>query len=250
MIRALIVDDEEPARELLRAFLARTGKVDVVGEAGNGDDALRLLDATRADAVFLDVQMPGMSGLDVAARFAARDLPPLVVFVTAYDRYAIEAFELSAADYLLKPFDSARLNVAVDRLSHRLENAPAAARDLRVLIDRLLPSSQRQVVLKTNGRHLFVEPREIEWIESDGKDARVHFASSTAPVVVRESLAGLVERLDPGTFVRVHRSAVVNRHHVREVQPWFKGDFVIVLRRGARVTSGRTYRDTVLRLIG
>jgi two-component system LytT family response regulator len=224
--------------------------VAVVGEAGDGAEAVRLIAAARPDVVFLDVQMPGMSGLDVAAALDAARSPPLVVFVTAYDRYAIQAFEVSACDYLLKPFDAARLDATVRRVVARLRDAagPDAA-ELRELL-RTLSAEPAPLALRVEDRHVFVDPRDIEWIEMDGKEARVHLvAGRGAPLVVREPMRRLEARLDASTFLRVHRSAIVNRHHVREMQPWFKGEQVLVLRGGARVITGPTYGDAVTRLL-
>ncbi|AHG92439.1 response regulator receiver (plasmid) [Gemmatirosa kalamazoonensis] len=250
VVRAVVVDDEEPARELLRALLGERGGVDVVGEAGDGAEAVRTIDATRPDVVFLDVQMPGMSGLEVAAALGRAASPPLVVFVTAYDRYAIQAFEVSACDYLLKPFDAARLDATVRRVAARLRDAGAtSAAQLRELL-RLVAADPAPLALKVDDRHVFVDPRDVEWIEMDGKEARVHLvAGRGAPLVVRESMRSLEARLDAATFLRVHRSAIVNRHHVREMQPWFKGEQVLVLRGGARVITGPTYSDAVTRLL-
>jgi len=249
VVRAVVVDDEEPARELLRALLAERGGVEVVGEAGDGADAVRVVAAARPDVVFLDVQMPGMSGLDVAAALDAAGAPPLVVFVTAYDRYAIQAFEVSACDYLLKPFDAARLDATVRRVVARLRDTGRPSAELRELL-RTLAAEPAPLALRVEDRHVFVDPRDIEWIEMDGKEARVHLvAGRGAPLVVRESMRRLEARLDASTFLRVHRSAIVNRHHVREMQPWFKGEQVLVLRGGARVITGPTYSDAVTRLL-
>jgi two-component system LytT family response regulator len=193
--------------------------------------------------------MPGMSGTDVAAALS-RSGAPLVVFVTAYDQYAVRAFELSACDYLLKPFDAGRLGATMERVAARLRGEPHdAGAAVRELLRRL--TRPEPIVVKLDGRHLFLDAAEIEWIEAVGKDARVHLAApaGTAPLVTRESMNSLEARLDPATFLRVHRSAIVNRRHIRELQPWFKGDYVVILRRGARVTTGRTYRDAVRRLI-
>jgi two-component system LytT family response regulator len=246
-IRALIVDDEEPARQLLRAFLAQWPDVQVVGEAADGAAAVALVRTLAPDLVFLDVQMPGMTGFDVVAALDAEKLPA-IVFVTAYDQYALKAFEVSACDYLLKPFDSDRLATTMRRVIARsaaTEREVSAA--LRSLLAHVRAPAIEQVVVKVDGRHLFLAPDQVEWIEAVGKDARLHVAG--APVLVRESMNSLEQRLDPARFFRVHRSAIVNRGHIREMQSWFKGDYVFILRSGARVVSGRTYRAAVQRLL-
>jgi len=247
-VRAIIVDDEEPARELMRSFLAQYSDVDIVGEAGDGATAVSLTKRVTPDVVFLDVQMPTMSGFDVLAALGA-DNAPVVVFVTAYDDYALRAFEVSACDYLLKPFDADRFANTMRRVLGRVHDLSLRASGqsaIRAVLEHVR-SVQDRVVVKSDGRHLFLDAGEIEWLEVVGKETRVHVGTSV--VAVRESLNTLVERLDPGRFVRVHRSAVVNRSHIREMQPWFKGDYVLIMRSGARVVSGRTYRDQVRRLI-
>jgi two-component system LytT family response regulator len=244
-IRTLIVDDEVPARELLRAFLERQADVEIVGEAGDGEAALEMIRRLSPELVFLDVQMPGPNGLDVVASLAMHELP-LIVFVTAYDQYALRAFEVSACDYLLKPFDADRLASTMRRVLARRSGEDVAA-TIRALVAHVQSSRDQQVVVKSDGRHLFLQSDEIEWIEAVGKDLRVHLGSNV--LVVREPLNSLERRLDPTTFLRVHRSAIVNRRRIREVQPWFKGDFVLILRSGARVMTGRTYRNAVGRLL-
>jgi two-component system LytT family response regulator len=252
-IRTIIVDDEEPARELLRAFLAEWPDIVVVGEASEGASAVKLLEESCPDLVFLDVQMPGMSGLEVVASLQPGQLP-LVVFVTAYDQYALKAFELSACDYLLKPFDARRLGTTVERVVARRREAgsPSAAKSVQELLRLAGVRPTQPLVVKVDGKHVFLDPNDIEWIEAIGKDCRIHLlGSGVAPpaLVVRESMQSLEMRLERATFRRVHRSAIVNSRQIREVQPWFRGDYVIILRRGARVVSGRTYRDVVRTLL-
>ena len=248
-LTTVIVDDEEPARELLRALLGAMPDVRVVGEAADGAAALDVVSRARPDVVFLDVQMPGMNGIDVARALAERGEMPAVVFVTAYDQYAVRAFDVSAADYLLKPFDADRLGAALARVRQRRTGADA---EMIGALHRMLSAARgtaaERVVVKVDGRHIFLGADEIEWVEAVGKEVRVH-ANGTA-LTVRESMTSLESRLDPSRFVRVHRSAIVNRAHVREMQPWFKGDYVLILKRGTRVVTGRTYRAAVQRLLG
>lgn len=247
-IRALIVDDEEPARELLRVFLARWPEVTIVGEAGDGRTAIEMTRRLAPDIVFLDVQMPRLSGFDVVSALDADSLP-LIVFVTAYDQYALRAFEVSACDYLLKPFDADRFANTMRRvLSRREEPAHSARAAVRSLLAAVQLNTTEQVVVKVEGRHVFLDPSEIEWIEAVRKDALVHLGAKT--LLVRESMTNLEQRLDPTRFLRVHRSAIVNRTYIREMQPWFKGDYVLIMRGGARIVSGHTYRENVRRLIG
>jgi two-component system, LytTR family, response regulator len=242
-IRTLIVDDEDPARELLRTFLAAWPEVEIVGEAADGAAAIDLARRLSPDLMFLDVQMPRVGGFDVVAALDERTMP-LVVFVTAYDQYAIRAFEVSACDYLLKPFDAERMAATMRRvIARRADPARSTHAEIRALLGKWSGAKDRQLVVKTDGRHMFLDSDDVEWIEAVGKDARLHLG--TKSVLVRESMNSLAARLDANRFVRVHRSAIINRAFVREAQPWFKGDYVFILKSGARVTSGRTYRQQV-----
>jgi two-component system LytT family response regulator len=187
--------------------------------------------------------MPRVSGFDVVAALEERAMP-LVVFVTAYDQYAIRAFEVSACDYLLKPFDAERMAATMRRvIARRAEPARGVRTELQALIGEWNSAKGRQLVVKTDGRHVFLDTDDIEWIEAVGKDVRLYLTAKN--ILVRESMNALASRLDMNRFVRVHRSAIINRAFVREAQPWFKGDYVFIMKSGARVTSGRTYRDQV-----
>jgi two-component system LytT family response regulator len=246
--RIVLVDDEEPARELLRSMIEEWPDATIVGEAADGATALRLIRETSPDLVFLDIQLPGESGLDVAIRLADAPHAPLIVFVTAYDRYAVRAFELNACDYLLKPLDADRLNATMLRISQRRPDAIiAAVAAIRALVEGARPAADARLVVKVDERHVFVVQSEVEWIEAIDKEMHVH--TNAGVLRVRESMSSLEARLSPATFIRVHRAAIVNRNHVREIQSWFKGDFAIILKSGARVLSGRTHRSAVERLL-
>jgi two-component system LytT family response regulator len=246
-VRALIVDDEEPARRLLRALLSVWSRVSVIGEAADGEAAASLIRDERPDLVFLDVQMPRMTGFDVVAAISPESMPT-VVFVTAYDQYALRAFEVSACDYLLKPFDEDRLAMAVQRALERHDQRnQLTGAALRSLLSEVRQSPESQIVLKVDGRHVFLSPSEIDWIEASGKELRVHVGKNA--LVVRESMSSLELRLEPHRFIRVHRSAMVNRSRIREMQPWFQGEYVLILRDGTKVTTGRSYREAVQRLV-
>jgi two-component system, LytTR family, response regulator len=248
VLSALIVDDEQPARELMISLLRAWPSVDIVGEAADGASALRLIASTLPDLVFLDVQMPGGSGFDVISALPPEH-HPIIVFTTAFDAYALRAFEVSAYDYLLKPFDAARLAKTMARvLDLETRSEQLAQSRFRALAGHLRGPGSDAVVVKSDGRHIFLRRDEIEWIEAVGKEARFHMKGKT--IETRETMTALESRLDPAHFVRVHRSAIVNRKHVAQVQSWFKGDFVIVLSGGARVVSGRTYRSSVHALLG
>ena len=248
VLRTVIVDDEEPARELLRALLAGVADVDVVGEAGGGMEALAIIERLSPDLAFLDIQMPEMNGIDVAQALSERAALPAIVFVTAFDQYAVRAFELCALDYLLKPFDADRLEAAIARARGSRRGAdPDVISAMRALLARASAPANEPIVFKTDGRHVFLGANEIEWIEAVGKEVRVHAGASA--LAVRESMGSVESRLDRAHFLRVHRSAIVNRSHIREVQPWFKGDYVLILRRGTRIVTGRTFRAAVQSLL-
>jgi two-component system LytT family response regulator len=242
-VRTLIVDDEAPARLLLRSLLEAWPRLDIVGEAEDGSAAVSLMRAERPDLVFLDVQMPVRNGFEVVAE-AADDVLPLIVFVTAYDQYALKAFEVSACDYLLKPFDEERLNKTVRRALDRLdEPARARADALRTLLLETQQPASEQVVVKVDGRHVFLDADEIDWIEADGKTVRLHMGKNC--LVVRTALSKLEERLSTMRFLRVHRSIVVNRTRIREIQPWFRGEYVLILRDGTRIVTGRHHSAAI-----
>jgi two-component system LytT family response regulator len=240
-LRTIIVDDEAPARELLRAMLGAWQEIEIVAEASDGESAVSMIRQMAPDLVLLDVQMPGLNGFDVVASLAP-ETAPMIVFVTAYDRYALKAFEVSACDYLLKPFDEARLSATVHRLLDRHDHADQTTRAaLRGLLERL--EDNRPIVVKVEGRHVFLDPDEIDWVEADGKELRLHVGKST--LRVRESMNSLERRLPEQRFLRVHRSTVVNRSRVREMQAWFQGEYVLILKDGTRVVTGPSYRDAV-----
>jgi two-component system LytT family response regulator len=256
-VRAVVVDDEPLAREHLVALLADEPDVEVVGEAGGGAAAIRLIGAERPALVFLDVQMPGCDGFEVL-RAVAPVHRPLVVFVTAYDAHAVRAFEVAAVDYLLKPVLEPRFRAAVRRAVARVRGPAAEADDVAARLAALLRQQggaepadvarddRARVPVRADGRVTFVRTHDIDWIDADDDEVRLHVGRATH--VLRETMARMEARLPPG-FVRIHRSTIVNVERIREVQPWTRGDFVLILHDGTRLLSGRTYRDDVLRLL-
>jgi two-component system LytT family response regulator len=249
-VRTLIVDDEPPARKRLRDLLAKERALEIVGEAGSGPEAVRMIRAERPDLVFLDIQMPGTDGFGVIREIAGDD-PPLVVFVTAHDEHAIKAFEVQAVDYVLKPVLEPRLIEAVRRAVERIRGgARDTSADLARLLERLSQSAAPQpgrLPIKREGSVTFVRTDDIDWLEADGDYVRIHAGKATH--VVRDTIAEVTSKLPAERFVRVHRSIVVNTERIREVQPWFKGDYVLILNDGTKLRSGRTYRAVVQALI-
>ena len=249
-IRTLVVDDEPLARRRLLSMLATESEIEIVGEAGTGTTAVRAIAETRPDLVFLDVQMPGLDGFEVL-RATTSIHQPVVIFVTAHDEHAIRAFDVQAIDYLLKPVDEGRFRESVRRAVGRLRN-PAQrdlAREMAQLLDRVSaqPTRDARIAVKRDGRVTFVPIDEIDWVEADGDLLRLHTVKGAH--VIRETMAQLEAKLPVPDFVRIHRSIIVNARRVREVQPWFKGDYVLTLNDGTKLRSGRTYRQSVQSLI-
>lgn len=240
-ITVAIVDDEAPARRRLRDLLEAEPDFRVVGEAAGGAEALKLAENARPDVLFLDIRMPGMDGLEVVRRLGNTE-PPMVVFVTAFDRHAVEAFELCALDYLLKPFDAGRLRQTLDRVRARQKiGRPDTAQQLVRVLEQLEAGRHaRRFLVKSRGRMEFVAVDEIDWIEAAGNYAELHVGQRTR--LIRETLNALERLLDPHEFVRIHRSRIVNLDRVREIHPWEHGDFLVVLVDGSRLRMSRRYK--------
>lgn len=251
-LRVLIAEDEPLARELLRSMLQERSDVEVVAEVGDGRSAVEAISRLQPDVVLLDVQMPELDGFAVVETIGLEQMPP-VVFVTAFDHYAIRAFDVHAFDYLLKPFDQERLDRALERVIAEGRRPPNAelARRLAALLGEVagvIPNQAlHRIPVRTDRGFQFVDVGDIDWIEAEGKLLRLHAGKTIH--TVRMPLTALEERLDRRKFVRVHRSMIVNIASIVEVQSWFQGDYVLVMRDGSRVTSGRRYRDGVRRLL-
>jgi two-component system LytT family response regulator len=251
--RALIVDDERMARKRLRTLLASEKDFDVVGECANGAAAVDTIRTLMPDLVFLDVQMPELDGFGVVREVGA-DRMPFVVFVTAFDQYALRAFEVSALDYLTKPFDRERFQDTLRRVRQQvaLREGARTGRDtvgdelhkrLAALLDQVQrrPRLAERLMIRTGGRVIFLRADEVDWIEAAGNYVKLHSGRDTH--LLHEGLASLATRLDPSLFARIHRSTLVNLDRVREVQPWFHGDAVAILRDGTKLSVSRTYRQ-------
>ena len=249
-IRALIVDDEPLARERLRMLLASEDWLEVVAESADGGSAVGAIQKLNPDLVFLDVEMPGATGFDVIEAIGP-DKMPFVVFVTAYDKYAIKAFDVHAVDYLLKPFDRDRFRQALARARQQLEQRSGGEleRRLLALVQDLKPQQKlERFVIKSGGRVFFVRSEEIDWIEAAGNYVKLHVGAEAH--LFRETMNALEARLNPDTFYRIHRSHIVNIERVRELQPWFNGEYVVFLKDGTRLTLSRGYREKLQERIG
>ena len=241
-LRALIVDDEPLARERIRSFLANEADVEVVGECADGESAVRAILQEEPDLVFLDVQMPGMDGFAVLRAIPAERLP-LVVFVTAYNQHAIEAFEVHAVDYLLKPFKPSRFQEALRRARALLASRQTGELNQR-LVDLLQASKPQHVTrlaVRTADRILFLRADQIDWIEAAGNYVVLHVGKETH--ILRETLGALEASLDPERFLRISRSALVAVDQIKELQPLFKGEYAVVLRDGQQLTMTRGLRE-------
>lgn len=249
-IRTLIVDDEIIARDRVRRFLGGEPDVEVVGECGNGVDAVAAVKKFAPDLMFLDVQMPEMTGFEVIKTLGAAR-PPVVVFITAYDQFAIRAFEVHALDYLLKPFTRDRFRQAVRYAREQLEQRRTGDVDdrLRALLEDLKGSGQKyleRLVVKSSGRVYFLKAADVDWIEASGNYVTLHAGRETH--LLRETMNHLEGKLDPERFLRIHRSRLVNIDRIKELHPLFNGDYTVVMRDGTELTLTRTYRDRLLKL--
>jgi len=250
-VRVVVADDEPLVRRGLRLFISAEKGLSLVGEARNGPEAVEVIRSERPDLVFLDVQMPELDGFGVLESLEGEPLPA-VVFVTAYDEYAIRAFDVHAVDYLLKPFDEERFRVALDRARSRLGERQGTSLDQRLeaVLAELRSHEQYtdRLLVKTDGRVTVLQVDEVDWIEAADNYARVHTARGR--YLVREPIKTLERKLNPRQFARVHRSAIVNLTRVRELQPMFGGEYVIILSTGAKLTLSRGYRDTFRSRLG
>lgn len=233
-ISALVVDDEQPAREELCFLLSQAGDVEVVGQADNGVAALGLLEDLEPDVIFLDVQMPGLSGFEVARQTAARPASPHVVFVTAFDQYAVDAFQVNAVDYLLKPVDPARLEQALERARRRLESTRSGAMSpgaLAQILDAVAARQTRraQVVVKVGERMLLVQAEDLIYASVNEDEVSV-VASQVTGTSNYRTLDELQAQLDENVFWRVHRSYLVNINKIKEIVPWFSRNFILRMR--------------------
>jgi two-component system LytT family response regulator len=248
--RALIVDDERLARQRIRRFLASEPDFESAGECTSAPEAIGWLTRTSADVLFLDIQMPEMNGFDLLEAIPAS--VPVVIFVTAYDEYALRAFEVNAFDYLLKPFDRQKFQRCVQRARAQLSRVRSGElnhRLVRLLADlRGRHDATTRFAVKSGGRVFFVRTDEIDWIEAADNYVCLHAGAERH--LIRETMNSVEAKLDPGKFARIHRSAIVNVNRIKELQPWFRGDYVVLLESGTKLTLSRTYRDRLHDLLG
>lgn len=250
-IRAIIVDDELLARRIIREMLADDTEVEIVAECVNGREAVEAIQTLKPDLLFLDIQMPEVAGFEALEALKGERMP-IVIFVTAYDQYAVRAFEYHALDYLLKPFDRERFEAAVARAKAQTRRERNGELDRRILalLEALSNENKylERLVIKNGGRVFFLETGEIEWVEAEGNYVRIHTEKKSH--LLRETIGGLESQLDPKQFLRVHRSHIVRIDSIRELQPWFHGEYHIILHNGTKLTLSRNYREQLQHVLG
>ena len=249
MMRVLVADDETPARAKLTRWLGEQADVQVTDEAASGIEAAEKIAAGAPDVVFLDIKMPGLSGIEVAAQLDG-DSAPLIVFVTAHDEFAVKAFELDAVDYLLKPYDKERFLDALARVRNRLGGSKAP-QDAAVIAARKLQMTRgalKRLLVPAGGSLQVLDTASIQWLEAD--DNYVHVYAGSQRFLLRRALQDLLEQLDPRLFVRIHRSSAVNVTAIQSLEPLFKGDYEIRLRGGQTLRMSRRYAEGLLKLLG
>ena len=249
-IRAVISDDESPARDILREYLSSDPEIDIVAECSDGASTIREVRRLQPELLFLDIEMPEGNGMEVVQEIGSKHLPA-IVFVTAYDEYAIKAFELHAVEFLVKPFDFGRFQFA---LAHAKQQA--IARDPARVVNAIREAVEKRSIglfpkrlgVRESGRVIVVNVADIDWVEADGNNVKLHLGSAVH--VMRETMREIEEKLDPAEFARIHRSAIVNVSRIQDLQAWFTGEYIVRLKNGRELTMTRRYRDRVLTLLG
>lgn len=250
-IRTLIVDDEPLGRDRLSKLLQDEADIEVIGTCASGLEAVEAIRKDAPDLVFLDVQMPELDGFGVVTALKGEKLPA-IIFVTAHDKFALKAFEVHALDYLLKPFDRERFQSALHRAIEHLKQRQSVKLDERLsaLLADLKPEAKPldRLAIKSEGRVVLVKTAEIDWIEAADNYVNLHVGNESH--LLRETMSALEQRLPEDTFLRISRSTIVNVERIRELQPLFHGEYVVILRNNTRLTLSRGYREKLNRLLG
>lgn len=248
-IRSLIVDDEALARKVLSNLLQSEPDIEVLGECADGSEALAAIRKQAPDLVFMDVEMPGLNGF-ATIKEVGDELKPVFVFVTAHEKFAAQAFDAQAADYLVKPFDKERFHTAVERAKGLIEEGKAQrlGKQISSLLSFLKPESKRadRLVVKSNGRILFIRTTDVDWVEAADNYVSLHVGKES--YLLRETMNSLEGRLPAEQFVRISRSAIVNIEQIRELKPLFHGDYAVILRNDTQLTLSRSYRSKLQQL--
>jgi two-component system LytT family response regulator len=250
-IHVLLVDDEPLAREMIREMLKDDPEAEVVSECVNGREAIEAIQEHNPDLIFLDVQMPEIGGFEVLEALKTVHVPH-VIFVTAYDQYAVRAFEVHALDYLLKPFDRERFDSAWRRAKSHILATRNGEMDQRILaiLEELKAGSKylERLVIKSGGRVFFLDTDDIDWIEAEGNYVSVHTGKKSH--LLRETISSLEAQLDPKKFLRIHRSSIIKIDRIKELQPWFHGEYRVILLDGTQLTLSRNYRENLQEALG
>ena len=244
-IDVLIVDDEQPARKKIRSYLKKEKGIESIIEAENGVEAIRIIRKNNPDLVFLDIQIPGMNGFEVIEAVGVEDMPA-VVFVTAYDEYAIDAFEVQAVDYLLKPYDQERFRTSLNRALEQIQSGGKESTILKKLLSEIHKEKKylHRIMVKKGPRFFFINAHDVVYISAYEKYINLHTRETTH--LIRETMNRMESRLDPENFARIHRSSIVNMNYIKEIQPWSHGDCIVVLKDGTKLNLSRRYRDNLL----
>jgi two-component system LytT family response regulator len=249
MIRVMIIDDEPLARERIKRFLKDESDVEIIGECADGLKAVTLIETLKPDLIFLDIQIPELNGFDVLQTINSEQMPA-VIFITSYDRYALQAFDVHALDYLLKPYTRERFSKALARARAQLDRTKNQDLDMRLLsLLENIKTPQKfleRLVVKSAGRVFFLRVEEINWVEAEGNYLRLHIGKDRH--LLRETMNNLASKLDPEKFIRIHRSRIVNVERIKELQPLFNGEYAVILRDGTQLVLSRRYRDKLLGL--
>ncbi len=252
MIRAIIVDDEPLAREKVQLFANDEPDIEIVAVCANGQEALDAILRLTPDLMFLDIQMPEVSGFELLQRLPPDRLPG-IIFITAYDEFALRAFEFHALDYLLKPYDRDRFRSAVEHARTAIAARPTpdiTAEQITALLQSLKrpAATLDRLIVKTNGRIIFLRTEEIDWMEAAGNYVKLHAGPETH--LLRETMNNLEEQLDPRFFIRIHRSTIININKIKELQPYFNGEYTVTLMNNTTLILSRGYRDNFTSVLG
>ena len=244
-MKILVVDEESPARKKIRQFLKDEG-IDPILEAEDGVEAVKRIEEEKPDLVFLDIQMPLMTGFEVIRAVGVENMPA-IVFVTAYDKYALEAFEVEAVDYLMKPFDQDRFKRSFDRAAERIRLEREQKESYQKVLDQMRKREGflQRIMVKQGPRFFYVKTDEIMYISAEQKYMELHTEKKT--FLIRETMNSIEESLDPAKFARIHRSTLLNVEYMQEIQPWFHGDCTVILKAGEKLTLSRRYRDRLIK---
>lgn len=252
MIRAIIVDDEPLAREKVQLFANGETDLEIVDVCKNGHEAVASFQKFKPELLFLDIQMPEMTGFEVLQQLNVNPLPG-IIFITAYDEFALRAFEFHALDYLLKPYDRERFKKAVEYARESITShtqSEITTEQIKTLLDSMKqsPSKLERLIVKTNGRIVFLRIEEIDWMEAAGNYVKLHVGNESH--LVRETMNSLEEKLNPQKFIRIHRSTIINIEKIKELQPYFNGEYKVVLHNNTHVILSRGFKDNFTKVLG